>query len=78
MPDNIADMVKEGLSEIEIYYDLNGIKEGKFGCFRARVAGNHGIHSAGVTEEAAIDDLMLTLKSFNMPCTRADYKLVKI
>ncbi len=62
---------------IEAYYDPWGIKGGKQGCIRARVANNHGIHAAGVNIDDAIRDILLTLRSFGKSDKVEDYTVVK-
>lgn len=45
---------------IEVYWDPDGIKGGRVGCWRARLKDNHGIHSAGETNLSAIQDCVKT------------------
>lgn len=59
---------------IEIYFDPKGIKNGRVGCYRARLKENHGIHSAGVYPSHALHDIYLTLKSFGMKYGVKDYE----
>lgn len=47
---------------IEIYYDPLGIINGQPGCWRARLADEHGIHEAGSTEEEVLLKLEHSLR----------------
>ena len=58
---------------IEIYFDPNAIKSSQGGAFRARLKKDHKVHSAGIDIESAVDDLLLTLKSFDKPSKRDFY-----
>ena len=62
--------------KIETYWDPRGFKGGKKGCWRARIKGRHGCHSAGTTEDETVNDLLLTAKSFEMSGDRNDYEVI--
>jgi hypothetical protein len=60
---------------IETYFDPKGFRDGKRGCYRARLQNRHGIHAAGSTKEYTIKDLLLTAKSFDLSGEREDYSI---
>jgi len=45
---------------VEIYFDPDGMKGGKIGCYRARLLKNHKCHDAGTTAEDAYRALICT------------------
>ena len=62
---------------IDVYWDANGFKGGMKGVFRARLRSNHAIHSAGVLVNGAINDILLTLKTFNMDDRKDSYEIIQ-
>jgi len=67
-----ADMKKA----IETYWDPDGFRGGKRGCWCARMQDLHGLHSAGMTAGEAVRDLLLTAKSHDLSGDREDYDVV--
>ena len=63
------------METIEVYWDPNGIVEASSGCYRARLKEDHGYHDAGKTQENAIKNLLITLKSLGKSGNREDYKI---
>jgi hypothetical protein len=51
---------------VELYYDPAGMKSGKFGCWRARVADNHDIHEAASEKSTALQEIILSMKIFEV------------
>lgn len=66
------------METIEAYFDTEGIRNGRRGCYRARLASNHGIHAAGASKDEAIRDLLRAASSHGLSGSRDDYTLVNI
>lgn len=62
---------------IEVYWDPDGSYMGKFGCFRARMQSNHGIHDVGADSDFAVEHFLLTAKSFGYSGKIRRYNVVK-
>lgn len=53
---------------VETYFDPSGTIDGRqWGCFKARLASNHGIWDAGRTLEQAKQEFLKTAGSFGLP-----------
>jgi hypothetical protein len=65
-----------GLKQVVlVYFDPDGWAGGSAGCYRACLRDDRTAHAAGKTPDIAIEDLMRTLKSFNLPYSRDQYAI---
>ncbi|MFZ5424875.1 MAG: hypothetical protein ACOZAO_03665 [Patescibacteria group bacterium] len=63
---------------IEVYWDEKGNKDGKAGCWRAKLQGRPTLHDAGSCITDAIANLLATARSFGLPGNEAEYKIKKL
>lgn len=61
---------------IETYWNPRKFKNGKKGCWQARLKGKQGCNRAGTTKDEAINDLLLATKIFGMSGERSDYEII--
>jgi len=61
---------------IEVYFDSHGIRNGKQGCYRARLIERPTIHDAGTTADDAVSNLLITAASFGLSGDVKNYTVV--
>ena len=59
--------------QVETYFDPSGTIGERRGCFKARLARNHGIWDAGRTLKQAKQEFVTTAASFGMPDNLGNY-----
>lgn len=62
---------------IQVYFDHRGRRSGQLGCFRAKITERPGIHDAGATAWEAVENLLITAKTFGFSDRREDYTLLE-
>lgn len=62
-----------GKVAVELYFDSDGVKGGKQGCYRARLKYRHEVHDAGESSGEAFDNLVITAVSHGYPAVRTAY-----
>jgi hypothetical protein len=54
------------METVEVYFSPNSIRNGAVGCWKARLASNHGVWDTGKDVDAAIQNLIVTAQSFGL------------
>lgn len=66
------------MKKVEVYYDPSGFVDGIYGCWKVRLASDHAIWDAGITQGEAKLAFLKTAASFGMSGSVADYLFVDI
>lgn len=62
---------------IKVSFDPSGVRSGKRGCYRAKLAEQPGIHDAGASAWEAVENLLVTARTFGLSDRREDYTVLE-